>query len=209
MLQPRTIAGVFARLVAVYVLLMAPWPGLKEAYATLYRAAGSVIFSSFGSGGTVHFEPLDSPDPIKDSDMVLSNRPAGVQGRMSNSSRHIGYVPAVVLVALALATPTSWSRRWKGLAWGLLLIHAYITCRLALLLLNGFSEDNALALYDLSPAVKGTIRYIAKGVMPSGNYVVPIFVWIIVLFRREDWVSGKAVRQPRGQGKQTARRQRR
>jgi hypothetical protein len=49
-------------------LLIAPWPGLDEAYAKMVRASGERLFGRFGAKGIVVFRPADEgPDSLHDT----------------------------------------------------------------------------------------------------------------------------------------------
>ena len=169
-----------------YGVLMAPWPGLMDAYRTAFRTCGSWLFGSFGSRGSVQFEPLSSADHSLDTTLVL--RKGRLRGSMDINSGYVGYRPTAFLIALVLATPVRWPRRLAALLAGLVLVDVFIAFRLWLSIFNAYSDDNLLALYSLSPfwksALRGTVLVLFRA--PAGHYVVPMFIWMLVTFRRGD-----------------------
>jgi hypothetical protein len=187
----RVIGRFFFRLVLFYVLLMAPWPGLKDAYGGLFRAGGEFVFGSFGSHGRVRFLPRSPSDWTSDTQLIAANRKTGGEAVLHISSRHLGYVPTAFLAALVLATPISWSRRGWALLWGILLVSAFLVFVLTFLVLYAFSFDHSSALFAFSPfwrwVVGGMVRVVALA--PVTWLAVPTFIWVLVVFRRTDWVG--------------------
>ena len=182
-----------------YGLSMAPWPGLMDGYRAFFRAGGNLVFRSFGSSGSVAFEPLSSADHEKDTTLVLrKTRPMPVRGEMDITSGYVGYRPTAFLIALVLATPVPWRRRLWALVWGLVLVNAFIAFRMWLALLDAYSEPNALALYSLSPFWKTILKAGMLVVFraPAAHYLGPMFIWMMVTFRRGDLQHLLVPRQP-------------
>ncbi len=191
----RLIAGFLVRVIVLYGVLMAPWPGLSEGYAAFYRGCAGVFLSSFPGGGVVRFEPLSPPDGVRDTQIVCSKRGSQVVASMPTGSRYGGRAPTALLVALVLATPIPWSRRCLGLFFGLLLVNIYVGWRISLNLLDFYTAPHSLALYEIGPFFKpvlsATKEFVAGGI--TGAYFPPIFIWILVSLRRTDLI--KVVRQ--------------
>lgn len=169
---------------------MAPWPGLEEAYGRLFRAGGNLLFVRFGPGGAVHYRPLTTPDPKdRDMELVLTNLRNGAEYTFIGSSRLQGYRPTAFILALTLATPIPWSRRWRAVLWGLLGIHVYVDLKAAVFLLVAFSGDNSLALFRLGQTGKGFLEYLNWLVVVSyaGWLILPLIIWVLVTFHRKDW----------------------
>jgi len=87
-----------------------------------------------------------------------------------------------------LAAPVTWRRRLLALLAGLVLVNAFVAFRVWLQLINAYSDANALALYSLSPFWKNVLRATVLVVFraPAAHYVVPMFIWMVVTFRRGD-----------------------
>lgn len=185
----RVLGGFFLRFLVVFVLLMAPWPGVSEAYAAFFRSGGNLLFSSFGSEGRVRFLPLSDGDPGQDTEVVLVNRRTGAQISIAGGSRLQGFKPTAFVLALILATPIPWSRRWRAAVFGLILVNAYVALRVMVFLLAAFSGDSAIALFSPGP-ICGTILDFLYWVCVAsfaGWLVVPLPIWALVSFRRSDW----------------------
>ena len=189
MLSVKQTYGFFVRLVLLYGLLAVPWPGLRAIYAAGYRAVGNALFGSFGRDGAVRFRPLTQGREQADTAIDLANRRRTQStATMGHSARLIGYLPTAEVVALILATPIAWRRRWKALLWGLLLVHGLIALRVTILLLYGFSSDQPCALYSPGPFWSDVLTkaYSLGAVWVSFTFVAPIFIWLLVTFRRID-----------------------
>ncbi len=185
----KSIAAFFLKVILFYALLMIPWPGVREGYAYLFRVCGNTVFRTFGSAGRVYFAPI-SPVPggkdAKDTSVTLENiQTRGARGTMDMNSRLMGYLPTAFAAALILATPVPWSRRLWALLWG------FGGFELALRLLDAFSDKNVLAVFSLGPVGKALIVILMKvlAMSPVSAYIAPIFVWILVTFRRGDWAK--------------------
>ncbi len=182
-------SGFFLLCLLTYGLLIAPWPGVMDVYRAGFRAGGNFLFGSFGSAGAASFQPLLSSDLVKDTRIVLrKRRPPFPEADVDIQSGLTGYRPTAFLIALVLATPIHWSRRWRALLWGLLGVNAFIALRVGLLLLNVFSDQNILAIYSFSPFWKGLLQALTLILFnaPATHYTGPMFVWFLVTFRRGD-----------------------
>ena len=104
-------------------------------------------------------------------------------------SRDAGYGPAVLITALILATPIPWRRRCVALCWGIPLVHGFAALQFALTLLL-IGTQSGVSLYVLSPFWH---KALAVSVAISQNrttwLVAPIPIWILVSFRRSDWLA--------------------
>lgn len=192
MLPVKQIVGFLARLLVFYGLLAFPWPGLREAYSAAYQAAGDAVFGSFGRDGVVRFEALPHVRGQMDTEIVFGNRRTRPAPRaVRHSARLTGYLPTAEVLALILATPIPWSRKWKALLWGLVLVHGLVAIRVLIALLHHFSGDHPCALYSPSPfwMVALTRVYKVTVVWVSFTFVAPLFIWILVAFRRADLVQ--------------------
>lgn len=206
----RLVGGFCVRVVVFYGLLMVPWPGLENAYGALFRGGGEALFGSFGPGGVVHFEPLATSHPMRDTEIVLQNRHSPGVGGIPTSSRYRGYITTAFVVALVLATPIPWRRRWWALCWGLILVNAYVVARVGLTLLNAYSGDHSFALFKFPVFWKQALSFITEVVTVSliGVYLFPVFIWVMVCFGRDDLKrivqrDGTRVRRDTGSGGNT------
>ena len=189
MQSAKRIAGFFALSLVAFALLMAPWPGVQEAYGAGFRAVGNALFAWFGPAGTVHFGPISTVDPDRDMELLLRNRLNGAEYTFTGSARLQGYKPTAFVLALTLATPIPWRRRWWALLWVFLLVNVYVALRVVVFLLAAFSGDNSLALFTLGPFGKSALDYLHWVVVTSfaGWLILPLPIWAFVSLRREDW----------------------
>ena len=182
----KLIAGFFLRLLVCYVLLMAPWPGLEEGYAKLYRTGAEAVFGNVGSPGAVTLVPGPPADTTHDTDLFVRNHKTGAEPGLGISSRYDAYLPTAFFIALIVATPLTWERKGWPLFWGLVGVHLFVGLTLLLRILYMFSGPTAL--FTLDPfwrrALAGTVQVVL--VAPLAWLIIPTFIWIIVTFRRDD-----------------------
>ena len=194
LITPKGIIRFFCLFLLAFGLLMAPWPRLGRAYTRFYSAGAAFLFGSFGSAGIVRFEP--SSDSEHYMNIALYNRarpgPAGGMAAIQtrHNSRRAGYMYVAFLAALILATPIRWRRKGWALFWGMILIHGFVAAQLALRIFHAFN-NKALSMFVLSPSGNRvlSIAHQAFAVNATFGFVVCVFVWILVSFRRRDWVK--------------------
>jgi len=190
MLLLKLIRQFFLPLLLVFVLLIIPWPGLRDGYATAFRAGANGLFSRFGPAGSVRFEPVPADAGGQEHDTLVHFKDAQERTvtKLLCDSRNMGYLPTVVQIALILATPIAWSRRWRALLWGLIGITGFVAFKLLILVLKGLSAgpDSVFASTPFWTALldKALLVFIR---LPSTWLLVPVLIWIPVTFRRSDW----------------------
>lgn len=187
--QARRIAGFALRFAAAYAVLVLAWPLLRPAFRPLYCGFGNFLFADSRDAASARFHPLDAGSDL-DVQVVLTKRgPPPVTARMENSSRLVGYLPVVSLVALVLASPFGWKRRRRALLFGLPLVAAFVALRMAIPIRRDFSRADALQVHDPGPAMRWLLGVGERALLdaPASFFVVPILVWALVAFRREDW----------------------
>jgi hypothetical protein len=198
----RRIAGFALRFAVVYAVLVLAWPVLRSGFRPLYCGLGNLVLSGVDGSlgeGTVRFHPLDTPADL-DIQLVLTKRgPPPVTARMENSSRLVGYLPLVSLIALVLASPIAWKRRRRALLLGIPLVAAFVAVRMAIPIRRDFSRADALQLHDPGPFARWLLGVAERALLeaPASFFVVPILIWVVVAFRREDWaLVGRAGSSP-------------
>jgi len=192
----RRIAAFFLKVILFYALLMVPWPGVQQGYARLFCYTGNLAFYVFGNAGRTHFRVLDPPPVNKnavDYEIKLKNIRTGAGGtfEQDRSTRKMGYLPAAFTVSLVLATPIPWRRRFAAMVWALTLITAFVGLQLTLRLVDAFSNPDVLNQFELGLWTKRLLGILLKVVVmsPVSAFIAPIFVWILVTFRRGDWAK--------------------
>jgi hypothetical protein len=185
----RTYAWFFAKFLFFFVIFLIPWPRYTQAYGGYFRSGCNLLFSSFGGGAETEFMPMSDPDGKRDTRVLLANRKTGMVAQTHVSSQLQGLQPTVYVLALILATPVPWSRKWRALLLGFVAISVYVAFRVAIFLLGAFNGDDSLAVFSFGPFVTTMIGFLKWVVVTSfaGNFVVPVPIWLLVTFRRGDW----------------------
>jgi hypothetical protein len=171
---------------------MACWPLAGRVYSRFYHAGGNFLFGSFGANGKVRFE--ETGDPSFDTRISLVNvGRMDANGKLKQlqcpcSIRRCGYIHAVFLTALIVATPVPIRRKLWALLWGLILIHCFIAAVLGIWIAFNFCGE-PLYLFAMSPFWKGKLNvpfelFILNG---TSGFVAAVIIWVLVTFRREDW----------------------
>jgi len=177
-------------------LLIAPWPGWSERYARGLHRCGEALFDPFGKKGVVRFQ--FTPDAtLHDTTIILGNRdmvqPGGKMpaARVLFSSRYVAYLPTALVAALVLATPIPWRRRLWALVWAMVIVHAFVAFILWLMILHQYNETPGLSLFLLKAFPKKILHAVHEVFVTYTGpfFAVPVFIWLLVSFRREDWAK--------------------
>ncbi len=200
MFQPKGIGGFTWRLLLYYVLLgVVPWAGFRDVYADLFRVGANAVVGSFGQTGRTEFEPAPESRPKSDTYIRFSIAGFPMWVRIAYNAWHAGWLPVATLLALVLATPIPWSRRWKALAWGLVWTHVFVLVRVFVFVLYGFSGPPFLQLFSVGPFAHKVLEVALELVAVSvgTSCLVPALIWLLVTFRREDWAEATACQRRR------------
>lgn len=186
-MQRRKTILVFATtLIVVYGVAIAPWPGLSAAYLAGFQATGRALFKTWGANGRIIFKAGAHSSGPWNSELILANVENKTAMQRIYETRQ-AYLATVFTLALVLATPIPWRRRWKAIVLAMLLIHLFLAARLWLGLLDGFSEER-MAVVHLSPFWKEAVRLAVAIflVSPEATFVAPVFAWIVAAVRSKD-----------------------
>jgi hypothetical protein len=163
MFGPRSIAAFSLKLTLVYVLLVAPWPGLIEGYGWFYGSAVRGLYGSSGPERTVEVRRFRPDQPltatVMDTEIVVSTgvnaAPDGTRPALQivRSSRDTAYLPTALVLALVAATPMPRSRKWGALFWGLLIVSWYVVLAPGLMIHDWFLQEEARLGVGESPAL--------------------------------------------------------
>jgi hypothetical protein len=198
----RRIGGFALRFALAYGLLVLAWPVVRPVFRPFYCALGNALFA--GGEASARFRPLDGAGDLDNGDLdirveLTKRGPPPVTARMENSSHHVGYMPMVSLVAFVLASPIPWKRRRRALLIGLVLVTGFVALRMALPVVRDFSNADALQVYHPGAFARWLLGIAERAFLnaPASFFVVPIFLWVLVAFRQEDWAIVEE-REPAG-----------
>ena len=185
----RLIAQFFLLALAVCVILNLPWPGVGGAYRTGFAVTAHALFGRLGAQGVVRFDSREG-DKIHDLDVILGKRSGAGIGEVpaAMSTERVGYFPTTVLIALVLASPVPWGRKWRALAWGLVLVNLFVAFRMWIQIRFLYSAPSPVQLYEPGPfwsrVLSGSYEFFFLG--PACSSMVPLLVWIVVTLRPDD-----------------------
>ena len=184
--------GFLLRFVAIFGILIAPWPGWNQAYSPYFQSLGQMAFNPAGeSRRMVVFAPASGKIPWMDTRLTLENAELaddagkGLVERTELDSRSIGWVPTALTIALVLATPIPWPRRLAALVGGLVLIHLFIFFTLQSWIWNNSADLSLLTLSSFGQRLVDELSYALMNQI-GVSFSVPVVIWILVTFRRQD-----------------------
>jgi hypothetical protein len=181
----------------IFGALSIPFPKWNEIYGGYFRAVCRLVFVREGERRILRFDALPPSRTHRlDTQITLANRDRfdrhgnGPAVFLALDSRGIGWIPTEFLAALVLATPVPWRRRTWCLLWGLLFIHLYIVGFVGVYIWNHSDASTGMGLINPGLFWKRAGVALETILTQSGaNFSAPVLLWILLLFRREDWVS--------------------
>jgi hypothetical protein len=188
MIPSKRIGRFFLTALAIYVLLTIPWPGVSHVYGAVFRAVGNVAFGSLGSAGSAKFTPekLDPSGATSEMAVRTEDGPGSWTTRaIPVNTRRMGYIPTAEMIALMLATPIPWSRRWKKLLWGTLLVQLVVAVQVAVAIAYTLTQQ-ADPAFPISP--QGSLIFLRMYeivvLVPTVCYIAPVLIWLSLTFRQ-------------------------
>ena len=190
MLQLKKAARFFCSFILFYGLLMVPWPGLGTAYSKFFRSSAAFLFDPFLSKCAVHFKKSTNPQGdilIVFYDLSRASPNGNNQPIKSFciSSRYSAYIYTAFVFALILATPITLRRKGWSLFWGIILLHCFLTIKMAVLILHVFVHaPSAPIVFD--PFWKKVLFFAQQAFLKDMVFcfIVSVFIWFLVTFRR-------------------------
>jgi len=178
-LRSRQIAGFAFRFALLYALLIAPWPGLSEIYASFYQAAVQIAIISTDPERSVLVAPAGrSPGsddrPALDTH-ILTRMPGAPRAskagglELIRSSRYSGYLPTILTLALILATPLPWRRRAAALCGGLLLVTLFVAIMPGFQTYYFFDRRENHLVFEYVPWLYPLWKMLVRGSIHSGR----------------------------------------
>lgn len=177
MLRQTSILRFCLIVLAVFLLLMLPWPGLRRGYARVFQTLGDLTF--LVSPEAVEFQAHRSGIDAYDTRIEYTKSGQPGWSRLVDS-RVGGYVPTALFLSLVIATPLTRRRRRRALLWGGLMLHAYIYARLGMLLLWATPPTSWW---------EGTLFYLSVQLNYESTIyaTVPVIIWLLVSFPDCRW----------------------
>ncbi len=189
----KLILGFLLRFGLIYGLLIAPWPGWSELYSEGFRAVGNAVFGSSEGQRLLYFEAHRETRGLAslDTRIVRGNRALadstgkGTGQMLGIDPRSIGWTPTALTIAFIAATPIPSRRKVGALIWGLLWIHAFILFSVWVYIWNSSTEVSLVTLSPFWKEFADNLQYTLITQM-GVSFSVPVLIWILVCFRRED-----------------------
>ncbi len=100
-----------------------------------------------------------------------------------------GYIPLGLMIALILATPITLKRKLFALGAGLIAFHIWIYIYMYVWIWFAYNQYPYLDVGTLSGVAKDVLNnlYRILIVEMGPRYMVPVFIWFLVSFRKSDW----------------------
>jgi hypothetical protein len=185
----RPLAAFTGKFLALYLLLVLPWPFLTNLYVELEQETGAMIFNSTNAHRAMSFAFLKDPQRPFDARITIVNPEllnpdgSGPVRHLDFDTRVICWNPCVLLIALIFASPVSWKRRWRALAFGLPVLVIAIFCFFQFCL---WDESSEIGLVVINPFWKTVVTMTRQAFIAYLGLVAPVFLWPTITFRRED-----------------------
>lgn len=190
-LLSHPIAAFAGKFLALYLLLAIPWPFITQSYRDLGKNVGQALFNSQNSSREISFDMGKNPQRPFDARITIVN-PAILQpdgsGPVRNldfDTRGVCWSPFALLIALVVASPVSWKRRWQALAISLPLLFILNLGLLNFCIWDESSEINLVTLTPFWKEVASTLRLLIPACF---SLAAPLTFWLVSTLRQQDFV---------------------
>lgn len=174
------------RLAIAYVLLVIPWPGVNKGFSALYRGSTNAVIGVVGLAEYLHMGAPAILHPRGDAELAVTNPQTGARVRIEHGSRDWAYLSLAAGLALWLAIPPPWPSRLRSgmLLMGLIVL--FVVLRIAVASVYGMGT---MGVISMSPSVLKTMGnfMLAFSGTPVPSFVVPVILWLLVLYRSFDF----------------------
>lgn len=189
-LREYRLIAILVRFALIFGLLIYPYRGLDEGYASCFRFLGTIVFDRDGDARVVRFRAHEIQHGFStlSTQMLVANRElVDSSGRgkallVDLDTRSIGWIPTALTIALVLATPIPWRRSARALFWGLVLIHILILFSLQVAIWDQWAELSSHAASPLWQTIVDALYYTLITQM-GASFAAPVVIWIAVTFR--------------------------
>ena len=192
MLRNKTLLLFLLKALIIYVLLSLPFSFYDEGYGNLYRKMSGALFGKFREKGFVIFN--ESKEPATTHINVGNCTQIHPDGSCNTASadmntRYLGFIPAILMISLTLASPVPWKRKLIALLAGLILLTLLIIFKQWIALLAICEQNPWLDLTNFTGTTKKLLAFTNTFISSYSStilyFVVPI--WLLVTFRLEDF----------------------
>lgn len=175
---------------AIYSLLMLAWPWTGPVFARTAALLGSLTLADYSSGASAWFTPDASEGPLR-LKISFQHRSWTWRGEMFMRLRGQAYLSWALLTALCLASPVPWKRRALALVLGWILLAAFFVLGLWATLMDWTVSRVDADPYGSSRLASGFYSYLCRysAESPMSSVLVPVLIWLIAVFRQEDWAK--------------------
>jgi len=200
----RYLATWFLSFLVLYSLLISPWTGVGEAYASFYRAVMSDVARVLSPYRHVEVLRYDENRPQKDTVLRVHLGAMGANRVTEKrfSTRYYGYISLAFLLSLIATTPTSRRHRLRSAGIGLAAQSTVVGVTMVATILVRLPPDPVFWI----PAPDGFGLSVLKAIRRFTYYswyVPPLLIWVAVMGRRtyaESPLAAARVNQPRRAG---------
>lgn len=184
--SPRRALWFGVRFACVLAVLLAPWPGLGDAYGAGFTKLGNALLSPF-EFSRAHFA-FGVPEPGEPTEFssVLRARDTATGRRLQVpiELRTLTFIPTMTFIALVLAGSLARGLRRTGiqLLAGLAVLQIFLVFSLLVPLCLFFSEPRPMQLITLSSPVYDALTIFHRALVapPGMAYAVPLLWWLVL-----------------------------
>jgi len=202
------------RFFIIYTLLTILWGTVDKSYGGYIRNISTYFFENFGQKGYARFQeippteanPYDINIMIANTDQIALAKQQGSNQVQAHqfpvNSWFIGYLSTILLISLILASPIPLKRLPIPLILGFILINAIIFFKIWIRLTFEF---NGIGWMGQAPLGSSMIVQRINAIFALNNLgttmILPLFIWLAVTFRKDDWKmlteAGKDLTRPK------------
>ena len=181
----RYLAAWFLSFLLLYSLLISPWTGIGEAYATLYRAVMTDVARVLSPYRQVEIARYDENRPQKDTVLRVHLGAMGAHRVTEKrfSTRYYGFISLAFLLALIATTPTNVRHRSRSALIGLAVQSVVVLLTMAATIIVRLPPDPVLWIPAPDSVGLAALKAFRRFTYFSW-YVPPLLIWAALMGRR-------------------------
>jgi hypothetical protein len=184
-----------------YMIMIVPQTRIGNFYGDFFRNMANRFLGQVGDAGIVIVKPQENE---RFDTMLFISKKSLWQGtsykgdKYNISSRTLGFLPSVLMLALIIATPVKWKRKITALIISFAAMTVFVLVKLYVIILYKYQLSAWIGIFLYTGESRKRLillnDYFAEPLTPA--YTLGIFLWIAFCFRKKDWENVISTFQP-------------
>jgi|GEM_PF-3603347 hypothetical protein len=180
----------------LFLVIMLLFSVLKTPFASIYTSFGKAILAPLvnkpANNRNLKFSLSDDKKEVVLAQVIYKDRKNPddtlVSKNITINIFNEAYIPLVFLICLIAATPLDYRRRLWAMLWGFLIVQSMLLFKFSAMIFDNYTYPD-YAIIPLPFPIEQLVWLVNAFQAMTGasfNVVLPVLLWIIVTFKRND-----------------------